>query len=91
MATNDPHTSSETHFHDKVDGPVHTGIGDININYESANRGEQNSQIKVESNTDFLLNTITQSIVWKAVRGLIRVTLRFAFIIGSMYLYRSKT
>lgn len=74
-----------THLHGAVDGPVHTGTGDINILFQSAEKTEHELS-KAEPALQSMLNYLGQSSIGKAITGPLRFTLSFAFIVGSVLL-----
>ncbi len=81
-ANSSSNTSHETDFHDSVTGPIHTGSGNINI-HPSVERIEQ-TQSKKESSLESTLNYLGKSSVGRAIKGPLRFTLAFAFIVGSV-------
>ncbi len=74
-------TYHKTEFYVPVTGPVHTGSGDINIQPVET---EEQTQSKKEPRFESVMNYLGQSSIGKAIKGSLRFTLQFTFIVGSI-------
>ncbi len=72
--------SHQTGFHAPVTGPVHTGSGDINIHSVEINEPPPPKPPPLASIADYL----GQSSIGRAIKGPLRFTLVFAFVVGSV-------